>query len=704
MKKIVSLDEAREEDKVGSKAASLAAVSETSKVPQGFVVTDDAFKDFLDRNGIGDKILSILARTKIEDRRDLKDASRKIRNLFDDVTISEELREEVEEAYKNFVMSFEAKKAGRKAMELIKAGRDTPPAAVRSSPMRDEGSSPSIYKSSLNIKGDDNLVEEIKDVWKSFYSPEAIYYREDRGYPHDMPFAVLVQKMITPEKTFAYLQRDPCNSERSVLEGVYGFGNPMFSGEVTPDIYFFDKNGSLLKKRITKREWMQDRNPSTGDIEKQPSPSARKSKPVLERRETEEVISKINRISSRFGSGVMIEFCMKNGDIFILDVTTLERSSSRHTEASDDEVISQGFGVSPGEASGEVTRSERSAEDKILVNNRPSPFEIIFRSPKAVLTSSGGFSSNYSKISRELEVPCVVLEESESSSIREDEKVRVNASSGTVFSQVTEGRSSKSSWREDSWENQGKDVSKESDLMAENIDSITATELMVFTDSDNFEPDKFGVSEGCVVVVKNSGGATSGFGISRGPNLTEKLSRYPSSKELWLKSDGSSESMQRLSEVVGTEENTGSRKNVLLTSPSIDEFENTVKELGISDRTGTGLVVDTPEKLLCLDNMRSSTADFFVLDFESLVELFFGEKNRAKVLSSSAFWASLKEFCRACKEGGSKVAVAYVSDKRFLGKLIDNGVDTVIVSPEKVKEVKNTVARIEKKLLLERMR
>lgn len=702
MKKIVSLEGAREEDKVGSKAASLAAVSETSKVPQGFVVTDNAFKDFLDRNGIGDKILSILARTKIDDRRDLKDASRKIRNLFDDVTISEELKEDINEAYKNFVISSEAKKAGRKAMELIKAGRDTPPVVVRSSPMRDEGSSPSIYKSSLNIKGEDNLVEEIKEVWKSFYSPEAIYYREERGHPHDVPFAVLVQKMVTPEKTFAYLQRDPCNPERAVLEGVHGFGGPMFSGEVTPDIYFFDSNGSLLERKITEREWMQDRNPSTGDIEKQPSPSARKNRPALERGEAEELVSRINRVSSRFGSDVMIEFCVKNGDIFVLDVATLDRSASVHNENSEDEVISEGLGVSPGEASGEVTRSERSAEGKILIKNRPSPFEIIFRDPKAVLTSSGGFSSSYAKISRELKIPSLVFEDSDPSSISEDESVRVDASGGVVFSQVTRDRKRQESWEKDTWEEGSKDISEGSDLMAQNIDSITATELFVFTDSNNFQADRFEESEGCVVDVKNPDQSRSGFGISREPDLSEKLSRYPSSKELWLKPDGSSGSMERLSEVLSVQGS--SDRNVLLSSSTIEEFDNTVKELGISERTGTGLIVDTPEKLLSLGDAKKSMADFFVLDFEGLVELFFGQKNRTRVLGSESFWNSLKEFCTVCKENGSKVAAAHVSDKRFLRNLIDNGIDTVIVNPDEISEVKNTVARIEKKLLLERMR
>lgn len=702
MKKILSLDDARQEDKVGSKAASLAAVSETSKVPQGFVVTNEAFKDFLDGNGLGDRILSVLGKTKIDDRRELKDASRKIRNMFDDARISEELKEKLEEAYKNFVISSEAKKAGRKAMELIKAGRDSPPVVVRSSPKRDDNSSPSIYHSSLNIKGNDNLVEEVKKTWKNFYSPEAIYYREKRGYPHDMPFGILVQKMITPDKTFAYLERDPCDSERSVLEGVYGFGELMFSGEVTPDIYFFDRNGSLTDKKINTREWMQDKNPSTGSIEKQPSPSSRKDQPVVDRKEAGDLSSKMKKVASRFSSPVMIEFCTRNGDNFILDVMTLENRPSSRNKDDGRDVLSEGMGVSPGQASGEVTRSERNSKEKVLVKNKPSVFETLTEKPEAVLTTSGGFSSNYAKIVRELDIPSIVLNSSDYSSLSEDESVYVDAFGGAVLSQATRDYKSEST----GWDEEMKDTEEGGggDLMTQNIDSITATELMVLTDSDNFEPDRFNEVEGCMVVVRDSGKAGVGFGMSRERGLVDKLSRYSPEKELWLKPDDSEDGMDRLSEVLKSVERGPGKTNVLVSSESFEEVEGMMEALNISEGAETGLVVDTPETLLSFDKIKQSSIDLFLLDFENLVKLFFGHDRKAMVVRSETFWNSVEEFCEVCKEKGSRVAVSDISDKRFLKRLIENGVDTVLVRPENISQVKNTVARIEKKLLLERMR
>ncbi len=695
MKNILSLDDAQDEDIAGSKAASLAAVSDTSRVPQGFVVTNEAFRNFLERNGLHQKILSILARTRIEDKNDLKDSSREIMDLFENVNISVNLKKELEEAYKNFVISSEAKKAGRKAMELIKAGRDNPPVVVRSSPKRNGNSSPSIYRTTLNIKGIDNLVKEVKEVWKSFYSPEAIYYREKRGYPHDVPLGVLVQKMIVPDKTFSYLEMDPCNPERSVLEGVYGFGNLMFEGEVSPDMYFFDRNGSLVDKRTNTREWMQEKNPSTGKIERQPSPSSKKNRPVLDRREADEFMSRIRKVASRFGSSVMIEACSRNGDIFVLDITTLKNRSPRDDGRSHDDIICEGLGVSPGKVSGEITRSERSSDSKVLLKNMASVFEILTRSPEAILSNSGGYSSHQAKIARELDIPFVVIDDSNGGSLSEDENVYIDAFQGLVFSEVTGGfESDGSNWEENR---------QEDNLMTQNIDSITATELMVLTDSEDFKPEPE-EAEGCVVVLRDTGRSSMGFGMSRERDFSDKLSRYPQNKDLWLKPDGSSGGMEKLSEVLGSIGRNPGNINVLISAQDSKDLKKKIDSLNLSDGVGIGLVVDTPESLLSVDGIQYSSADFFLLDFEDLVNLFFGHENRATVFGSDIFWSSIEEFCDTCRDSGRKVAVSDISDKRFLRKLIENGVDAVLVRPEKIGQVKNTVARIEKKLLLERMR
>ena len=699
MKKTVSLEEARDEDEVGSKAASLAAISDVAKVPQGFVVTDQAFREFLERNGLDDKILSILARTRIDDRRELKDASREIKELFEEAYLSDELKEEITEAYKNFVISSEAKKAGRKAMELIKAGREKPPVVVRSSPQRDSGSSPGIYRSTLNVKGDENLVKEIKEVWKSFYTPEAIYYREKRGYAHDAPFGTLVQKMVSPDKTLAFLEADPCNPERSVLEGVRGIGELMSGGEVVPDRYFFGQDGSLQEIMKGSGEWIQEKNPSTGEIEKQPAPSSKKDEPVLDRAEAREIKSNVERIASRFGSHALVELLVRNGDIFIMDIASLRSSGRFEEDGSQKDIVSEGLGVSPGKASGRITRSERNSKGNVLMKNVPSVNGILFQVPEALLAASGGFSSNYAKLARELEIPSLILEGTGYSSMREDEEISVDAYNGVVFSEVVQGFS-------DEGYEQKESIMGNDDFLAQSVDSVTATELMLLGRSENFEPDRFSEAESCVVVVQGDeriGGG--GFGMTRSRDITDKLADCLPGKDVWLKPSNSQGALEKTSEILKELHNKGFEgTGVLFTVSSFDEFKSLVNSVGISESAEAGVVVDTPELLLSEDEVSGYDIDLFLLDFESMAKLFFGHDRRGKMMGSDPFWSSVKDFCEACRNSGSRVSVSGVSDKRFLKKLVESGVDAVLVGPEDLNKVKGTLARVEKKLLLERMR
>ncbi len=702
MKKIISLEEARDEKSVGGKAASLAAVSGVSKVPQGFVIKNEAFREFLRNNEISDKILSILARTRIDDRNELKEASRNIMDLFRNTRISDELRNEIEEAYKNFVISSEAKKAGRKAMELIKAGREKPPVVVRSSPQRDGGISSGIYKSTLNIKGDDKLIGEVKEAWKSFYTPEAIYYREKQGYAHDAPFGVIVQKMVNPDKTLAYIERDPCDPDLSIIEGVHGMGSIMFEGEVKPDFYFFSSDGTLRKKEVNKKDWIQSRNPSTGEIEKRPISSSKKRRPLLDREEVNELYSRVSRISSRLGGPVVVEFCTRNGDIHVLDIVPLENYSGRRDYDDEGEVLFDGLGFSPGKTRGEISRSGRKSNGKVLMKNVPSTEDILLEKPKAVLTRSGGYSSNYAKLARELEIPCIMVEDSDRASPRTDEEVLVDAHLGKVFSYVASGSQS-DGYMEISHDEKNESIGMD---FSPDVSSVTATEIMLHMDPRDFNPDRFGDVEGFVVEIDGSGRTMGGgFGIKREDSFVDKLKSYMGDGEMWLKPEGSNRSLERLSNIInGLESSSRGPVKIILPASGYDEVGSLASSLGVSEDSRKGIIVDTPELLLSSDEASGSDIDIFLLDFERLSQLFFGHDNRGKILSSKSFWNSVEDFCKACKKAGSVVSVSDVLDKRYLKKLIERGVDSLIVHPENFSRANSTVARVEKKLLLERMR
>ncbi|MFP4115675.1 MAG: PEP/pyruvate-binding domain-containing protein [Candidatus Aenigmatarchaeota archaeon] len=687
MEKIFSLEETGNEEKAGGKAASLSQLSDITKVPKGFVVTSRTFHSFLEENGIKDKILSILARTQIKDKESIERASRKIFGLFEDSRISEDLKEDIEEAYKDFVISSEAKKAGQKAMELIKAGRGKPPVVVRASPKRDGKLSPGIYGNKLNVKGDENLVEAVKEVWKSFYSPEAIYYREKNGHAHDITFAVLVQKMIDADKTLAYIESNPCNPRQSILEGVRGLGEMLARGEVTPDRYIFDDTGVLEEKSTSSREWKQGKNPSTGNIEKQPLPSSKKNTPLLDRSEARDIRSRVEKIASRFSSQSMVEFCTKNGDIFVLDVSPIQTSRSQDEEEGKE--IIKGTGVSPGRASGELTRTATNAQGKVLLENMPSSRSLLFNSPEALVATSGGFSSNGTKMAREMDIPALVVERQETKSIAEGKEVKVDAFRGVVFPPISETRTFESP--------SPRETEGEGFLGSQSMDSITATKIMTLVDSQNFDPGALEGSQGAVVEIEGRG-MEPGLGAPRTETVVERILQAFKG-EVWLKTESSEDGVDRALEIMN---NAQRSINIILSGSSPERSEPLFSTFPRD--VGRGVVVSTPETLLSEKLRKSSDFDLAMIDFKGLVELFFGgEEGGNKVASSEAFWDSIEGFCEYCSKKGAEVSVSGVRDKRFLKRLIESGVDSVLVRPENIGEAKSTVARVEKKLLLERM-
>lgn len=691
MDEIFSLPEAKDEERVGSKAASLAKVSDVGKIPQGFVVSNDSFRRFLENNGIKDKILSVLARTQIEDKSQVEEASRKIKDLFENVRISQDLREKIQEAYKNFVISSEAKKAGEKAMELIKAGREKPPVAVRASPTRDRNSSAGIYRSKLNVKGDENLLEEVKEVWKSFYSPEAIYYREKRGYGHDVAFGVQIQKMVEADKSVAFLERNPADSDEFVLEGVHGLGEILSKGEVVPDLYIFDKESSKLKERkVADKQWIQTRNPSTGEIERQTIQGSKKNSEVLERGEINRITSEAFKITSRFGFNALLEFCLKNGEVFLLDVSPIHEPNGRKEEQTG-EVLMKGLGVSPGHFSGEITRGNKDLERKVFLAKKFPQKKMLFNSPGAVISDTGGFSSNGARMARELGIPGIVRTDSQKSSLREGRRISLDGFRGEIRA------------REESiFEEPFKGRSRASPTTGLS-EQVTATEIMA-----SLSPDQVGEVEleeisGAVLDLQDTSFRSPRFFDRSGREILRESANL--TREVWARTD-LSESSPDIVETLKKMHRSGEQNiHILFDVPTIEDLKSVDKQFNLPPTVQKGLVVETPILALSAEQICSKDIDLILINFDELTDGMLGWKGKeGNVINSTPFWEVIENLCRKCRENGIKVCVQKGLERRALKKFVERGIDSVLVGPESVDQARRALARVEKKLLLEKMR
>ena len=201
----------------GGKGASLAAMTAAGlPVPPGFVVPADALERALDAERLRD-----LARAH---------AHEEARAL---VLAAEPPRETIVEAH----------------------GRLGDPVAVRSSACAEDSEAASFagqQETYLNVCGAEDVCARVVDCWASFFSERALFYRARKGSLEDLGMAVVVQKMVDPEKSGVVFTVDPVQRrrDRMVVEAVFGLGEQVVSGEVTPDHYVIDRTGAVKREHL----------------------------------------------------------------------------------------------------------------------------------------------------------------------------------------------------------------------------------------------------------------------------------------------------------------------------------------------------------------------------------------------------------------------------------------------------------------------
>ena len=236
---------------VGGKNASLGEIfSKLSKkgipVPDGFAVTSFAFEQFLTHNSLHRPLYELLNRLNKKDFSNLREIGAEARQLMLAAQIPGELQEAIERAY-----------------EELRADRDFEVAVRSSATCEDlpQASFAGQHESYLNIKGKDALVNAIKKCFASLYTNRAIKYREDNGFDHQkVSLSVGVQKMVRADKACSGVgfTLEPESGFRDLihLAGVWGLGESIVQGAVTPDEFFVfkptlrQKKNAIIQKKL----------------------------------------------------------------------------------------------------------------------------------------------------------------------------------------------------------------------------------------------------------------------------------------------------------------------------------------------------------------------------------------------------------------------------------------------------------------------
>lgn len=296
---------------VGGKGANLGEMTQAGfPVPGGFCVTTDAYKDFIATSAEMDNFFAALAvidPTKLDQLRELGE---RIRTHLQQLSMPAAIRDAIIHAWM---------KRGTEHSYAIRSS-----ATAEDLPNASFAGQQDTY---LNIKGREEILQHVRKCWASLFTDRAIAYRARNGFNHrDVYLSIVVQQMVIPEVSGIMFTADPVSGNRTVvsIDASFGLGEALVSGLVSADLYKV-KNNTIVSKKISQKRIAIYSLPEGGTVTKEIPPGQQKNR-VLTEQQIISLAALGKKIEQHYGRPQDIEFCMANGEFFIVQsrpITTL---------------------------------------------------------------------------------------------------------------------------------------------------------------------------------------------------------------------------------------------------------------------------------------------------------------------------------------------------------------------------------------------
>ena len=422
---------------VGGKGANLGEMVQAGfPVPPGFILTVAAYNAFVEKNDLRTKIAHILGTIDFAENSQVEKASGSIKKLIHQGLLPEEIVGEVFTAYEKLGKRFEQ-----------------PLVAVRSSATAEDLANASFagqQETFLNVRGEANLLLAIKGVWTSLYDARAIFYRnENKVSEKHTSIAVPVQKMVESDVSGIMFSIDPVTNDKSkiIIEAIYGLGELIVQGEVTPDHYEVDKKSfTILSRKVSQQKVQLIKKGS--ENKKVSVAKSKQSLPKLSDIQIQNLAKLSLHLEQHYFFPQDSEWAIGKGILYLVQtrpVTTTSHEIQKEKVVSGKLLLS-GDPASPGIASGPVTILNSPKEigkirqGDVLVAQQTSPDYVpAMKKAAAIVTEKGGRTSHAAIVSREMGIPAIVGAKNATSILKDGTVITVDGLKGEVREGGTAG-------------------------------------------------------------------------------------------------------------------------------------------------------------------------------------------------------------------------------------------------------------------------
>ena len=410
---------------VGGKNASLGELiahldALGIRVPDGFALTADAYREFLARDGLGEAVHGLLDGLDVDDVESLARIGSKVRGMIAAAPLPAGLE-----------------KAAGAAWERLGNGQDIS-VAVRSSATAEdlpEASFAGQQDTLLNVRGLDNVLEGVRLIYASLFNDRAIAYRVHQGFDHrDVALSVGVQRMVRSDLASSgvlfTLDTESGFRDLVLISSSYGLGESVVQGAVNPDEFYVYKPSlargrrSVIRRNLgsksVKMVYAEDAGARVATID---VPRKDRDRFSLTDEEAEELARQAVAIEKHYGRPMDIEWGKdgEDGRLYILQArpetvkSRAGQSMVRFSLKEHSRVLSRGRSIGQRVGAG-VARVVSRVEEMnliqpgdVLVADMTDPdWEPVMKKASAIVTNRGGRTCHAAIIARELGIPAVV--------------------------------------------------------------------------------------------------------------------------------------------------------------------------------------------------------------------------------------------------------------------------------------------------------
>lgn len=436
---------------VGGKNASIGEMIQHLakagiKIPGGFAITANTYRNFLKQNQLDSRIADSLASLDVNDVKRLKQTSAQIRGWILEMPFAAALSTEITTAYAQLSKNTVAVRSSATAEDLP------------------EASFAGQQETFLNVTGIDNVLAAIKRVYASLFTDRAISYRAHHGIDHQIvAMSVGVQWMVRSDKgasgVMFTMDTESGFDQVVLINAAYGLGELIVQGSVNPDEFYVFKptlkagKSAILRRTLGEKakkmvyQTADNRaDPGINPVMTVPVPEWERLRFCLNDDDVHELARQALLIEEHYQRPMDIEWAKDgmDGELYILQARpeTVKSQEQRQfleryqlTETGGLKVTGRSVGQKIGQGNARVIIDPKEMHNmqtgEVLVTEMTDPdWEPVMKRAAAIVTDRGGRTCHAAIVARELGIPAVVGCRNATITLKTGEPITVSCAEG----------------------------------------------------------------------------------------------------------------------------------------------------------------------------------------------------------------------------------------------------------------------------------